>query len=1191
MIGLRTTISGTTYYVDMFEDVEVKLNLSFAEIQNITLRNSTYSNTFYVPGSKENNKIFQYFFNINAAFTDFDVRRKMDAILTYDGWDLMAGYVRLNFVNIENRNIIYNLTFYSDFGNLVGDIGDKFMRELDLSDLSHPFNTPQVILDSLKDPDLVAPTGTTAYETGKTYWLLANYGYEYDEDGELNANATPIIDYQDGGTPGYFDYIGTPVRYYYFKPTIQIKELYEKIFNQAGYEIQSDFFDTAYFKRFYLPQSYNPDGLYFLQGTDVEYSVRMTGDPITLSAMTWTDTNGGFSGSLSRAQLTPTTIVDNTNINGPSSYTMTLPSDGIYKIRWALEGYNTERIPDSVNLSAYYQLFFHQIESGINGTSGTTIYRTPIYTISPGGGISIGGEINLLGKSAYNYSFDNWFDGIGTLNITNFTIEILSAPKSISGNFDYSLEFPEDEFKQIDFIRSINTLFNLVIVPSPDKTKTLLVEPMVDFVGTGDVLDWTRQVDRSSPIQISPTSAVFNGNLDFKYKLDKDFGNNQYNILSNKTFGDYIFNLNTDYKDSTIAFDTGLSTQVDYTLSNITEPIITLPYYFITTEKDNNGITELYFNPYKIIPRILFRGTNLPSANIGYTEAPFTPDCDCRDVELENNNPYIVYVGWTDCYGNLQGQNLGAFLSTTFCYCNGSLSIPSGVNVIDNGTCTSLTGTTILTPNWWMENNEIDAFPLNNRFITYPFAVSGFSHYTNFNSTSRFDASEYNFSNYDDFYEKYYKDYVDDLNSVDSRIWDGYVYLTPQEIQSLTFKEKILIDNTYFRINKIEGYDPTTTEPVKVQLVKLTKSYSPHPIAYYDLIACGPYANKHTNTDLTFGIWNYLGNYWKIGDNCYEIRRGEYNSNYTYERIETTYSGNSYIPNVYTDCNCNTKIIDVNVYQNPPYPPTPTPTIPPFTPTPTPSYSPFYYYYIVERCGVAQQLIARSTAPVVIGSVVEVNIPGLGSFCYVVIRQTSIQSNNTIIASYIDCNACANPPEPTPTSTPTNTPTPTPTRTLTPTPTPVCINCEEWSVENENPFLVNYQYTDCNGVYHNNTLGSFQTDFICLCEGTPITSTGGSVITNLIGSCNATPTPTPTRTLTPTPTPTASQVVYLCYEYEITNESAESQLQYQYVPCGFCENAPTTAILNPSQIALVCACDNSVSIISGTGNIVKGVNC
>jgi len=413
---------------------------------------------------------------------------------------------------------------------------------------------------------------------------------------------------------------------------------------------------------------------------------------------------------------------------------------------------------------------------------------------------------------------------------------------------------------------------------------------------------------------------------------------------------------------------------------------------------------------------------------------------------------------------------------------------------------------------WYLDNTPIDVLPLNNRFTTYPFGVSGFSHYTNYNKNHYYDITEAQFPSYDDMETIYYQEYLDDLTDPDNRILDCSVYLTSEEIKDIQYNEKIFIDGNYYRINKIEGYDFNSEQPVRVQLVKLTRDYKPHRKICYKLTACDDPADIiYTNTDLTYGMFAYKDVYWKINGFCYyveEIPCGAYD----YQAVKTIYSGSSLLPVVYTNCDCDVQSTILNVYDqnNPPI----TPPAPSATPTPTP----------------------------------------------------------------------------TPTITPTITPTPSITPSHTPTPTPVCINCQEWSVENENPFLVNYQYTDCNGVYHNNTLGSFQTDLICLCEGSEITSTGGSVLTNLIGACPL-PTPTPTRTPTPTPTPTSSGLPSLCYTYEITNESSESQLQYQYIPCGDCEVAPTTDILDPLQIASVCACNNSVSIISGTGNIVKGAAC
>lgn len=1142
MIGLRVDLNGTLHYLDMFEDVQVKLNSSFAEVQNITQRNSTYSISFYIPGSDKNNKVMEHFYDVNSSYTDFDLSKKMNADLTYDGWELFNGYCRLNFVNIENREILFNLTFYSELGDVVSNIGDKFMKELDLSSLSHPFDTPQVILDSLKDPDLVPPPSPSySYQDGRTNWVLFNYGYEYDSGGTLNALATPILDFSNGNTYGYFDYIDTPVRYYYFKPAVQVRELYTQIFKQAGYKIQSDFFDTAYFKRYYLPLAFNPNGLYLKQGENIEYKVVSSGDTID-----WVSKNfyNPTLDVVERFRLTPTTIVDNQNINGLSPFSMKLPSEGVYTIRVGVEGYNQEQIPETLPLIADFTLRFDQIEDGLpNGVSGTTLDTLMTASLLPGGVYTNSIDYTFYGLPNYFYAFDFFLGGSATFIPTYFSVEILSAPKVVNGDIDYSLEFPDDKFKQIDFIRSINTLFNIAVVPSTEYPKTFVIEPMIDFIGKGDVLDWTRKVDRSQPIQIAPTSVIVNGTLNFNFLLDKDFGNTEYNKVNNRIFGSEQVQLNTDYKDAITNFDTGLSTQVDYTLSNQTEPYSTLAHYYITKENNKEGQAEFFYNPYVIIPRLYFRGNNLPMGNINGISVPFIPECNCFEYELNNRDLVDAKPAfYSDCYGMLVEILIPADTSVNICSCEGSIITAGIVDITKIDRCSTLTGTTIVIDNWYMENEEIDVFPENHRFITYPYALWDFSHYTNFRNVDSFDQLEYKFPEYEDMYDVYYKDYIDDLSSIDSRIMDCYVFLEPQEIKNIKFNEKIYIDGSYFRINKIENYDPTTTQPVKVQLIKLTKSLQPHRVGYFDLINCGEGDDLHTNTDLTFGVFQFVGNYWKIGENCYEIVKGEYNPSYTYQPISTTYSGDSFVPNVYTNCGCNTKIEKTNIYQDtPPVQPTPTPTpTPSSTPglTPTPSYLPVFYY-ILEKCGVPQQLLGYSNSPVSIGSVVGVMIGGVRN-CYVVVRQTTITNTNEITSSWIDCDACAQPD-----------PSPSPTPTISPTPSSTPCECYTYSITNTNEeSILTYEAVLCEdgclslpATYNISPGSSIE---VCACNGS-VSTTNVEVIIIKGSCCGTTPTPTPTPTQTKTPTPTPSIVVYDYLGRSAPDQSSGAQACESYL--------------------------------------------
>ena len=154
------------------------MSFSVGEIQDITSKNSGYSKAFTLPGTKNNNEIFNYFYDVNSVPLDFDPNDKFDAIISWDGYEILVGNIRLDGVTIEGEDFTYQVTFYNQVGNLAANIGDKFLRQTDLSHLSHPFSI-ETIFESNVDYNLIPLTGTTnySYQNGKTMWGLYNIGY------------------------------------------------------------------------------------------------------------------------------------------------------------------------------------------------------------------------------------------------------------------------------------------------------------------------------------------------------------------------------------------------------------------------------------------------------------------------------------------------------------------------------------------------------------------------------------------------------------------------------------------------------------------------------------------------------------------------------------------------------------------------------------------------------------------------------------------------------------------------------------------------------------------------------------------------------------------------------------------------------------------------------------------------------
>jgi hypothetical protein len=690
-------------------------------------------------------------------------------------------------------------------------------------------------------------------------------------------------------------------------------------------------------------------------------------------------------------------------------------------------------VPDTIDLSAEAQFFFHQIElGGHNGLTGTTLFQSVPINIQPGASFLDTRTFSVPLSENFDYSIDfRTSEGIGTAQINFFNFEILDGPRTIIGDVNLALELPEAEQKQIDFISGINKKFNLVVVPDVNNPETFVVEPVVDYIGKGDTLDWSRKLDYNSPINISPTTSVINGTLYYSAEKDEDYGNTEFTKSTNVLYGTRYVQLSTDYKSQQTEFNDGFSNAVDDIVNNLSQANITIPIYYITREENKEGDVVFFYNARKTLPRIMFRGMNLPAKNVGFNVSP--------------------------------------------------------------------TATTLNT--FYLEQTEVDMFPIYNRFTTYPFGVSGLTHAVNFNKTHRFTNVEYDFRDTEDLYDVYYKEYIDDLINSDNKILVANFYLLPEEIASLKGSEKIFINNNYYRINKINNYNLTNRDIVEVELLKLTGDYDAHRKKCYLLRACDDPADIiYVNTDLNWTLYAYVGKKFKLNGFCYQIEEDICDDTKNYQRITLPFIEGSFQPETYNDCGCYTLSDSVNIYND--FSGT---TINP-TPTPTPTITqPQYYYYTMSKCDEQILFLGRSTNFYSGGTIVRTNASS--NVCWIIDGLVNIPNTNDITTTYINCDTCA-----------ADVPTPTPTQTKTPTPTPTFVcTCKTYQINNDNSINAYIDYKDCNGVNQTRNVSPGQFFYICACNGTM----SGTADFSVVGDCVPTsPTPTPTTTKTPTPTPT-----------------------------------------------------------------------
>ena len=127
--------------VDLFKDEQVSFNQSIQNIKDPAKIFTEFTQTFTVPASKTNNKIFKHYYNFNNVnpndfrLSAFDARDKVDAKIELNNVAFKQGYIRLNGVDLKlNKAYAYRITFFGETVNIKDLLGDDKLGAL--SDLN-----------------------------------------------------------------------------------------------------------------------------------------------------------------------------------------------------------------------------------------------------------------------------------------------------------------------------------------------------------------------------------------------------------------------------------------------------------------------------------------------------------------------------------------------------------------------------------------------------------------------------------------------------------------------------------------------------------------------------------------------------------------------------------------------------------------------------------------------------------------------------------------------------------------------------------------------------------------------------------------------------------------------------------------------------------------------------------------------
>ena len=147
--------------LDLFDDESVSLTQTIKDARDVSKVFTSFTQTFNVPASKNNNKIFKHYYNFNID-GGFDARIKKSGSIELNSFPFKIGKIKLEGVKLkDNIAYSYSLTFYGNTVNLVDLLGeDKLNTLTDLDSLSELYTSAEVKSRLQLDPttnDLITP--------------------------------------------------------------------------------------------------------------------------------------------------------------------------------------------------------------------------------------------------------------------------------------------------------------------------------------------------------------------------------------------------------------------------------------------------------------------------------------------------------------------------------------------------------------------------------------------------------------------------------------------------------------------------------------------------------------------------------------------------------------------------------------------------------------------------------------------------------------------------------------------------------------------------------------------------------------------------------------------------------------------------------------------------------------------------
>lgn len=752
--------------VDLFQDETLQVTSTIQDVKDIGKIFTDYSQTFNVPASTTNNKIFRHFYNyfiINdendpTSNNAYDSRKKKKAEIHLNYMQFRRGKIFLNNVKMKgDKPYSYSLTFYGETVSLKDLIGDDELTKLTyLTNYNHKYTNIQV--QSGFEAGIDFTVNSTLQEKAIIYPLITSKKRLFinsdSTTSNIELNSTGNL-YHNSSSPD----TARGLEFTDLKPAIKTIHIIEAIESQYNITFTRDFFSSAAFTNLYLWLN-NVKGDYDEEEELFEYNVE--GDNYSRDTAFSPSDDAYPNPSYNNADLTEVTF---------ESGIMSITNAANFNYDISMNGKFVLASPD-----VSFQIIATQCDSSgktikeetiphfVIGTTPKTFTGSNRIFESTDASTTKHFKFKIKSKGAIALTEPRVavikYDGIGgaieVYKDTNIPVDGIQTFMDV--NLTKELFMPK--IKVIEFLTGIFKTFNLTAYFIDDISDPKFGQIYVDTLdnyysdATNNRLGATIDIDKYLDTSEHTVESILPfTDIEFKYKENQALLMRQHEESFNEVFGDAEFNVRRTFPDK---IDRG------------TKYEIKIPFTHLKYERLIDGsLASQGFNS------SLGAVTRETLLQWGYSAGgDFDPDTSVTpptgDYESLDVKPLLFY----------------GILET-------SLPSSSKINWIYGGAA----GVPI--SSYWRPSNSNEEGSIT---VAPSFTLNFDQEFDEWNATDYVGVTGQQSNS---LYEKFYKKYVEGVFNPAKRVFKVTAYLPPNILVNYKLNNQIKIQDQMFRINSI----------------------------------------------------------------------------------------------------------------------------------------------------------------------------------------------------------------------------------------------------------------------------------------------------------------------------------------------------------------------------------------------------